>query len=384
MLRPFLAADTSERMARLRIWLQSFFNRKTFGRLTLLLVLAMAVACFWPFSTPRNAVFWIAGGRGVAFGKHGVLVGGSALVDDHFDESGCTLELWVEPEQADLKGAILGTYSPENPRLFRVEQYGDGLAVRTLTPSDPARTGGAQLYADDVFAPGRPVLLTITSNSDGTNAFVNGILRRAVPDFRVCRGLLSGRLVAGSGAESAYSWRGQLRGIAIFNRPLSAGEVHEDYKNWPDYPGPASGNRAGLAALYPFDEGSGHRVRDAVSGANSLYMPDRYLVVAKQFLSRPSLDNPGDIVLNIIGFIPLGFTLCGYLSFRWGRRRSIVTTVLLCGLFSASIEMLQWFLPTRDSDMTDVITNVIGAIGGALLYRPICVWLAVPLRKETQ
>jgi glycopeptide antibiotics resistance protein len=97
-------------------------------------------------------------------------------------------------------------------------------------------------------------------------------------------------------------------------------------------------------------------------------MPDRYVVAAKPLLSPPSFDNHTDIVANVIGFIPLGFTLCGYLSSRWGRGAGIVATVLLCGLLSLSIETFQWFLPTRDSDMTDVITNTMGAVGGALLY----------------
>ncbi len=362
------------------MWLRAIFSRKALGWLTLLLISAMAVACLWPFLAPRNTASWIAGGHGVVFGKHGVLVGPRPFRPDDTADSGCALDLWVEPDQADVKGAIFAAYSPANPRLLTVEQYGDGLAVRGLAPRDPIRTGGSQLYVDGVFVPGKPVFLTFISNGWGTKAFVNGIFRRAIPNFRICHSILTARLVAGTAAESDYGWQGRLTGIAIFGHLLIPGEIREDYNTWPDHPGPTLRNKAGLVALYLFDEGSGIRVRDELSGANSFYMPDRYLVVAKRFLSPPSFDNRGDIVANIIGFVPLGFTLCGYLlSSGWGKATGIVTTVLLCSIFSLLIEILQWFLPTRDSDMTDIITNTVGAAGGAVFYRLSRIRLATPL-----
>ena len=72
--------------------------------------------------------------------------------------------------------------------------------------------------------------------------------------------------------------------------------------------------------------------------------------------------------MNVGGFIPFGFCLCAYLSGRltWA---SATTSAILIG-FAASfvIEYLQAFLPTRDSDTTDVMTNTLGSILGALLY----------------
>ncbi len=347
---------------------QTIFSQTVLFRLTILLSLAIAIACLWPFLPPRNTASWVAGRRGVAFGKHGVLLGPGPLQPPNAAVSGCTLDLWVEPDKADTTGVILAAYSRANPRLLQVEQLRDGLAVRRAEPVDPLRTGGAQLYADGVFASGKPVLLTITSDGRGTKAFVNGTFRKAAPDFQICNGMLTGKFVAGTGAASDYGWQGRLAGIAIFSRPLSPGELREDYNISPGYPSPVFGNRRGLVALYRFDEGSGIRVRDEVSGDNSFSMPARYIVVAKSLLSPPSFDNPTDIVSNVIGFIPLGFALYGHLSFRGRKGPRVVAAVLLCGLFSLLIETLQWFLPTRDSDMTDVITNTVGAACGVLLY----------------
>jgi VanZ family protein len=45
--------------------------------------------------------------------------------------------------------------------------------------------------------------------------------------------------------------------------------------------------------------------------------------------------------------------------------------VVVLGLtVSLLIEILQHFLPTRDSSMTDVITNTVGTMAGVGFYRP--------------
>jgi len=364
------------------VLLRAISSRKVLGRLTLLLVLGMAIACFWPLLPPGNTAVWVAGGHGVDFGKHGLLLGPGPLRTDYPATSGCTLDLWVEPDRPDAKGAILAAYSPANARLLTVEQFRDGLAVRSSAPGDPLRTGGAQLYTDNVFSPGKPVLLTITSTGRGTSAFVNGIWRRTVPNYRICQAMFGGKLVVGTGAASSFGWRGRLAGMAIIDHALTPAEAREDYRAWPNRPGPALRERSGLISLYPFDEGSGVRVHDEISGANGFWMPDRYRVVAKPFLSPPSFDHHADIVNNVIGFIPLGFTLCGYLSSLWRRGTAVVATVLLCGLFSLTIEMLQWYLPTRDSSTTDFITNTAGGIVGVLLYRLSHLWIEAPWRQS--
>jgi VanZ family protein len=351
------------------IGVDTVLSRKSLGRATLSLVFAMSLACLWPFHAPRNTASWIAGGYGIAFGNHGVVLGRKPLGADNPDPDGsaCTLDLWLEPDRDDSQGVILSIYTPANPRLFTIEQYHDGLAVRSAAPGDPVRTGGAQLYLDEVFARSKPVFVTITSGDQGGEVFVNGIFRRANPNFRICNKIFSGKLLAGTAAASDNGWRGRLTGLAVFSRTLSPREVLEDYKRWPSQNRPLFDDDRGLAALYLFAEGTGSHVRDEVSG-NGLYMPDRYLVVAKPLLSPPSLENHVDIIVNIIGFIPLGFTLCGYLTSFRRKVPGIVATIFICGIFSLLIESLQWFLPTRDSDMTDVITNTLGGATGALLY----------------
>jgi glycopeptide antibiotics resistance protein len=76
-----------------------------------------------------------------------------------------------------------------------------------------------------------------------------------------------------------------------------------------------------------------------------------------------------DVIVNIIGFVPVGFLLLNYLSVVHPVKRRVATAIL-CGFFlSLTIETSQTFLPTRDSDMSDLITNTLGTAVGVALYR---------------
>lgn len=259
-------------------------------------------------------------------------------------------------------------YSEENPRQFSIEQWRTGLGLRSPAPGDPIRTGGAPCYTDGVFTPGQPVFITITSGDFGTKVYVDGALRKVTPAFRISNKILTGKLVAGSGALSAYDWWGQVRGLAVYGRTLSSTEVLRNYANWMSKGRPEISDLEALLALYLFDEGAGSRIHNKVPGGSDLHMPDRFLVPAKSFLSTPSLENPEDIIANIMGFVPLGFTLCGYFSSTRRMPQAIVIVTVICGALSLIIESLQYFLPTRDSSMTDVITNFLGGGIGSLLY----------------
>lgn len=71
-----------------------------------------------------------------------------------------------------------------------------------------------------------------------------------------------------------------------------------------------------------------------------------------------------DIAVNIALYIPAG--IAGNLAFRkFGKTwLSLTAPVLICTLWSASIEMLQLYVPSRTCSAIDLVTNIIGAIIG--------------------
>lgn len=76
-------------------------------------------------------------------------------------------------------------------------------------------------------------------------------------------------------------------------------------------------------------------------------------------------DALGDMALNVLLFLPLG-----YLYARQSARPRIVVMArvgVLALALSASIEMLQVFMHNHSPTVTDVATDVIGAVCGALL-----------------
>jgi glycopeptide antibiotics resistance protein len=47
----------------------------------------------------------------------------------------------------------------------------------------------------------------------------------------------------------------------------------------------------------------------------------------------------------------------------------VIATIILGAVFSVTIEILQGFIPMRDSGTTDIITNTLGTALGAMLCR---------------
>lgn len=79
------------------------------------------------------------------------------------------------------------------------------------------------------------------------------------------------------------------------------------------------------------------------------------------------------VVLNVIMTLPFGFLF----PLTRNKRAKFGATVFSCFLMSLGIELLQPFFD-RSSDITDLITNVIGgALGYGLyvIFRPVTFWV---------
>jgi VanZ family protein len=231
----------------------------------------------------------------------------------------------------------------------------------------------AKLYIAHLFRKGKQLFVTITSSPQGTVVYVNGVLVRTSPQFGLTSKDLTGQLVAGNHPLADDGWQGQLRGLAIYDRELTAGEVSQHYDAWTTNQ-TAEIRNEGPVALYLFNERMGKVVHNLMNSGAELHIPEHYFVLRAPFLERPWHEfNPSwsyckNVLINIGGFVPLGFFFCAYFTSVRRFDRAALATFVLGGVVSLTIEVLQTFLPTRDSGMTDLITNTLGTGIGTALY----------------
>ena len=99
------------------------------------------------------------------------------------------------------------------------------------------------------------------------------------------------------------------------------------------------------------------------------------------------LEGRGDffrqLVLNIIMTIPFGFLF----PLTQNRSAGFSRTIVFCFFFCLGIELLQPLIDGfRSSDITDLITNVIGGMlgyGFYVIFRPVSFWILDHLKKES-
>src|ERR1019366_3552233 len=178
---------------------------------------------------------------------------------------------------------------------------------------------------------------------------------------------LTGRLVVGNSTVDD-SWLGEIAGLAVYDPELTPTQVTRHFENWTHGQRPTAPDEETPAALYLFNEREGSIVHNARDPETDLIIPANYFVLHPAFI-RPlwdELDNLRytwthwsyweDIVVNVAGFIPVGFVFMAYFSSVRNLQRSALVVIIVGFVLSFIIEALQYFLPTRDSGMTDLVT----------------------------
>jgi VanZ family protein len=345
----------------------------------LLVLCGILVAGLWPFHAPNNSVSWLADGSGLLFGEHGSIASSSAFkASASYAGSPCSLELWLRPSLDD-SGTVLAFYWPEQTVVpFRLWQSHSYIGIQRASVDQLHHAERTKIYGADVFHRGKPVLITISSAAAGTTVYTDGKFARQAPELKLSRHDFTGQLVIGNGPMGANPWSGQLKGLAVYDRELTANEASQHYASWTTNAQRDLAQADGLVALYLFNEGKGSVVHNQVDSTTDLLIPKRFFLLHEQLLETPWSEFRArwsywaNVGINVGGFIPLGFFFCWYFSFMRRIKRSVMVTIVLGFIVSLAIEVLQSFLPTRDSGMTDIITNTAGTALGAVLF----VWIA--------
>ncbi len=337
----------------------------------------MLVVGLWPFHSPRNQVTWLSGGKGLQFGRHGVILSsGRFRATDNSPDSPGSLEIWFEPARTWDSASLLCFYAPERRQQFSLLQSLTDLRLQSDILEEHYQTLTSRLDVADVFWQGKPAFVTIASKGGQTSVYLNGAPAMPTASFHISSRDFTGKLIIGNPPRAGESWRGQVRGLAVYDDALAPAQVRQDFETWSRKGRPDISGTDRPVALYLFDEHAGNVIHNQVPRGTDLYIPDHYEVVDQAFLRPfwveyyPAWGYWKSVVLiNVVGFIPLGFLFCAYFSLSGRISRPALATILLGFTVSLTIECLQAFLPTRDSGTTDLITNTLGTCIGVWIYR---------------
>lgn len=340
-----------------------------YGLFCILVVCGTLTLGLWPFQAPRNDVSWLENENGLRFSGYGTLLGSNEFqMPDSGDQASSSLELWVQPGLTNDSSTLLAFSTARNPLQLTLHQYQSALIlVRQIQGVEHV------IGINNVFDQTKPIFITITSGPKGSAMYFDGRLSKAFPGFRLGKDL-SGQLVIGSSPVVVDGWLGKLKGLAIYHKELTAQEVTQHFETWTVQGMPEMRGNERLGALYLFNERAGNVIHCVGHPDLSLYIPKWFSLPRQPFL-KPFWEEYQSTwsylvtsLLNVTGFIPLGFFVYAYWRSGKPSKSSVFVTVALGFIVSLSIEILQAYLPTRHSGTTDLITNTFGTFLGIKLY----------------
>ena len=267
---------------------------------------------------PANDVEWIDPGPGLRFGRGGIAYGDAAL---HWNSTGAagevSVELWVVPadEPDERLGQIFCLFDGAAVEPLLVAQWKSGLVIRNRVSDAVGRTRYRELGALGLLFRGQPLYIALTSGSAGTVVFLDGretAHRSNIPvvaageEFR-------GRLVLGNSPTGTAPWKGDLLGVAVYQRALGADEIARHHTAVRAAGVASLANEEGLVALYPFEERTGEAARSRTAAGPPLRVPLDFRRLRLPILQPPTFQGRSpdaygrDALLNVIAFAPLGF-----------------------------------------------------------------------------
>lgn len=350
-------------------------NKKLFAVLFLLIFSGIAVATLWPFDFFLfNGAEWIPDKKGIHFSRPGILVSAAPLiVPDSSSGNFTTIELWLRSDEIWSSRSILAFYDPSRSNRLLIRQWNGGLLVSRDFSRNPNSTIPQRIYTKRVFQRGVPLLLTITSSISGTTIYINAVQKQFFSNFQMWAGDLSGQLILGTSPVDFSPWRGDLYALSLYSSALSPEEVRLHYDSLSASSFGASTRSASLLAQYTFSESSGRVAHGSVASAPDLQIPLDFFLPEKPVLQPPLAGYETTwpyyqgALINVLGFVPYGFLLCGWLANTRLARFAVLVSFVSGAAFSFLIEVAQAYIPQRDSGLNDVVTNSLGAFLGALL-----------------
>jgi len=328
----------------------------------------------------RNDVSWLGPSNGLRFGRMGIAYTKEPLERNPgaMDSLSIELVLKVPNQQNRRLTSILSLWDNHNSVVFQITQWKRTLIVSQSRKGwfrDTVADFGKEVETDKIH------MVVITSRrGQGTTLYIDGLRERFTAAFSTNSGDSFDRLVLGASASGSNPWHGEVYALSIHNEAFTEDQVRQRHRQWEETR--ILPNSTATAASYSFDEHSGDVSHDRAGKFGDLSIPLLFHIPQKQALSLPWKDfrlNRSfavDASMNLIGFMPFGFLFYALLwskgSFMVAkarpltRRRGLAVTLVAGGSISLIFELIQAYIPTRASQMSDLILNILGTLVGAL------------------
>lgn len=341
-----------------------------------LITAVIIIAGLWPFDfNPVNKVEWLQNRNGIRFYGQGMVLSQQPLNfgTNPLGTNSISIEILIFPheESNNTIASIVSLYDHES-EVFMVGQWISELIIRVPAFKAERKKRYREIGIANALTKDVTHFITMVSEKESTVIYIDGILEKIVPNFslRPIDKELSGRLILGNSPDGTHALNGSFFGLAVYNQALLNTEVRDHYQG--HFGGPTM-----PAALYLFNERSGELIHDYSGSGHDLVIPPVFQPLRKTVLEMPekgfffSRSNLNDIAINILGFVPFGFLVSAWLRlFKKRPLRSAYGITLFLGFcLSLAIELIQVYLPTRDSSFMDVISNILGTAAGVLLFK---------------
>ncbi|MFH2045198.1 MAG: VanZ family protein [Pseudomonadota bacterium] len=355
----------------------------------LAVVLAIILAGLWPFNFfPENKVKWLQNNNGVSFSGQGLILSHGCLQkanESLFSDRAISVELWVKPlnEPGNLP-SIFNLYDGKLPGVITVGQWRSHLIVRCRT-NDPALFKRSEPYRErglnNALLKNRDVFITIVSDKKESAVYINGMQAKSYSGFSMLSEYDDEPLciIIGNSPTGNSFWKGEFMGLAIYNKTLAPEQISANYQSWVEGDYALMKQNTGLVCLYPFDEKKESTIHNYAESGYPLIIPEIFKPVQKVFLEPVrsqdvwKISYIKDVAINLIGFIPFGIFVSALLiKTKKYRFKIIFFTVVIAGFsLSMSIELTQAYLPTRFSQLSDLVLNTFGTAIGVFIFNLI-------------
>ena len=336
-----------------------------------------------------NNVKWTHNESGIRFNKYGIAYTDpieELRKEKSSEENGFSIEIALKPlNYEEGFNFIFSLHNGNDRKQLLLGQWRSWIIAMNEDDYDHKRRV-KRISVNTASRSPATLFITITTGHSGTDVYFNGQLIKSKKDLtlRIPYGANT-RLILGNSVYGKHSWMGDIYGLAFYRHILTAQDAARHFKRWSYDQDFSFAKDKNPLALYYFDEKESTIALDHAGGDHNLKIPSRMPILKKKFLSSPwERNNFGkrqieDIVLNLLGFIPLGFAFTLTLRELGGGfvKKAAYVTFFICILVSLIIETAQTWILSRSSSQLDLMCNTAGSVIGIM----IALWMLRKMKK---